>query len=96
MSEKLPRKLQGSLGLRLFESSLVCLEGVIAANAAAVKEPEINGILTELEKISVYLKMLYDFKGISQGEYGVFSERLSEIAPQVVAWRKWDKSQARK
>jgi hypothetical protein len=92
---KLPKALKYGIGLSLFQSSVKCIQLVILANGSEKKGKALTALSLELEQISVLLRLLHDFQGISRGEYGVFSERLANLSTQVGAWRKWDRRESR-
>ena len=76
----------------LFESSLRCSKGIIVANGSKNKLKPLQEIILEVEVIWVQLRMLYDFKAISIGEFQHLSERVAEVSPQLQAWLKWEKT----
>jgi hypothetical protein len=39
------------------------------------------------------LRLLFDLRGITEGEFKVMSERLEEVGKQTQAWLKWQKEQ---
>jgi len=94
VQEKLPKGLRYSLGSMAFESTLRCVKGIVYANGASSKSKALNEVALEIEVLWTYLRMLYDFKGLSKGEFQLLSERLNEVAPQVHAWTKWEKGKA--
>jgi hypothetical protein len=92
---KLPKTIKFTLGSGFFESSLKCLKGVIVANGSQSKLLALQEVSLEIEVMWTFLRLLYDFKGITKGEFQVLSERLAEIGPQIEAWMKWEKTQSR-
>jgi hypothetical protein len=91
----LPKALRYGLGAMLFQSTLRCIRGIVYANGSQNKSRPLQEVVLEIELIWTYLRMIYDFKGISQGEFQTLSERLSEITSQVNAWLKWEKGRAK-
>ena len=90
---KLPKNLKYGLGAMFFESALRCIKGIIFANGSQSKAPYLREVALEIEMMWTYLRLLFDMKGISKGEFQVLSERIAEISPQITAWMKWEKSQ---
>lgn len=91
---KLPKLLKHDLGQEAFYSALKILKCIALANRAHDKDPHITRLLLEVEVEWVMLRLLYDLRGISEGEFKVLSERLTEIGRQAQAWLKWDKSRS--
>jgi len=96
LQEKLPKNLKFTIGTRLFDSSVKCVQGIIIANGSDEKLPGLRSVGLEIETIWTFLRMLYDFKGISKGEFQAISERLGEIAPQLSAWIRWEKDRLKR
>ncbi len=93
LQEKLPKNLKFTIGTRLFDSSVKWVQGIIVANGSEEKLTSLRMVGLEIETMWTFLRMLYDFKGISRGEFQIISERLGEVAPQLSAWIKWEKEQ---
>ena len=89
VKEKLPKLLRYDLGQEGFASSFRILKQVVLANKALEKGSFISSLLLETEVQWAVLRLLYDFQGISEGEFKVLSERLSEIEKQAQAWLQW-------
>ena len=89
---KLPKTLKFDLGQEVFQSSIKIIKCIVIANGAREKEAHISRLLLEIEVQWMLLRLLYDFKGISEGEFKVLSERLSDIGKQTQAWAKWQKA----
>jgi len=89
--QKLPKDLRYTLGMRFFDSSLKVLQGVVEANQKEQKSEALSATLLEIELIWTHLRLLYDLRGISQGEFQVLSERVSDVGRQVTAWKTWEK-----
>ena len=89
---KLPKILKFDLGQEAFQSSIKIIKCVVLANQARDKEPHINRLLLEIEVQWLMLRLLYDLKGISEGEFKVLSGRLADISKQAQVWAKWQKS----
>ena len=79
---KLPKLLRYDLGQEAFESSFKILKCIVLANKAQEKGRHLSRLLLETEVQWVALRLLYDLKGITEGEFKVLSERLSEIHPK--------------
>ena len=92
MRVKLPKMLKHDLGQEAFQSALKILKCVVLANRAHDKNRHITRLLLEVEIQWALLRLLYDLKGISEGEFKVLSARLSEIGKQAQAWLKWQQS----
>ena len=91
LQQKMPKTFKFTLGLMLFESSLRCTKGIIVANGSKNKLKPLQEVILEVEVIWTYLRMLYDLKAISGGEFQHLSERVAEVSPQLQAWLKWEK-----
>ncbi len=92
---KIPKTLKFGLGTMAFESSLRCIKGVIFANGSQNKSRYLQEVALEIEMMWTYLRLLYDLKGITKGEFQILTERLTEMSPQVAAWMKWERSQSK-
>jgi hypothetical protein len=86
---KLPKTLKHDLGQEAFSSVLKILKCVVLANKAQDKSRHISRLLLETEVQWVFLRLLFDLRGITEGEFKVLSERLSDIEKQSQAWLKW-------
>jgi hypothetical protein len=93
---KLPQALRHDLGSMIFASSLRCLRCVVFANGSQKKLRPLQELLLEVEGLWTLLRLLYDLKGISKGEFEVLSARLAEAGPQVSAWLKWEKERIKR
>ena len=96
LQEKLPKNLKHTLGQKLFDTCVSCVDNIIIANSAEEKLPHLKSIGLLIERSWTFLRMLYDFKGITQGEFKAVSERLNEITKQLLAWMKWEKERLRR
>jgi hypothetical protein len=92
---KLPKHLKHDLGQIFFEASIRCLRGVILANGSANKVRPLQQVLLEFETLWVYLRLFFDLRAISSGEFQVFSEALTNTGKQLNAWIKWEKQQGK-
>lgn len=88
---KLPQALKHDLGQSACTSALRILKGITVANGSVNKSRTLNTVLLEVESLWMHLRLLYDLKGISKGEFEVMSELLSKVSPQIQNWIKWDK-----
>ncbi len=75
---KLPKVLKHDLGKEVFGSAIKLLKCVVLANRAKEKERHIYRLLLEIEVQWTLLRLLFDLRGISEGEFKVLSERLSD------------------
>lgn len=89
---KLPKTLKHDLGSESFQSALKLIKCIVLANRAHDKGRHIMRLLLEIEVQWALLRLLYDLKGISEGEFRALSERLAEIGKQAQAWLKWQQS----
>ncbi len=90
---KLPKNLKFDLGEKMLNSSLKIIRGLVIANGTKDKVKVLLQISLEIETLWVFLRMLFDFKGISRGEFEVLSNLLSNVAKQNQSWIKWSKEQ---
>jgi hypothetical protein len=67
----------------------------VLANRAHDKSRYITRLLLETEVQWAMLRLLFDLKGISEGEFKVLSARLSDIGKQSQAWLKWEQGAIR-
>ena len=92
---ELPKALRYDLGQESFSSSLKVVKCVALANRSQDKTRLISRLIAEIEVQWVFLRLLFDLRGISEGEFKVLSERLSEIEKQAQAWLKWCQKEKR-
>lgn len=93
IKQKLPKTLKYDLGEFVFRSSIRAIRGIVIANGSQEKTKVLKQIALEIELLWLYLRMLFDFQGISRGEFQVLSELLANVAKQTQNWLKWAKSQ---
>ena len=91
---QLPKNLKHDLGSTAFNASLKMLRLSIIANGSVLKKGPLQELSLEIQALWAYLRLMYDFKGISKGQFGVLSEHLEGIQKQVAAWSSWEKKQA--
>ena len=91
-----PKSIKHDLGQEVCESAIKLLKCVVLANASAKKDPFLNRLVLETEVQWALLRLLYELKAISGGQFKVLSERLSDITKQSQAWLKWVRSDGRK
>jgi hypothetical protein len=72
------------------------LKCVVVANASKDKVQMLSRLLIQIDVHWALLRLLFDLRGISEGEFRVMSERLEEIGKQTQAWLKWQKEQSPK
>ena len=90
------KSIKHDLGQVVCQSSIKLLKCVVAANGAIKKDLYLNRLLLEVEVQWVLLRLLYELKAVSTGQFKVLSERLAEITKQSQAWSKWVQAQGRK
>jgi hypothetical protein len=88
---KLPRYIKNDLGQMVSLSSLRCVKGIVVANGSLLKTKTLSEIIIEIEAIWTLLRLLYDLKGISRGEFDLLSRMLEKVSPQIQNWLKWEK-----
>ena len=93
---RLPKLLRHDLGAELFRSSLKALKLIVLANGLEKKKETLVALALEMESHWVCLRLLFDVKAISLGDFKAFSERLSDITEQVSKWRSWEKKHQKK
>lgn len=96
MKLKLPKALKYDLGQETFGSALKILKCIVLANRAQDKSKHTLRLLLETEVQWAFMRLLFDLQGITEGEFKVLSERLSEIERQAQAWLKWQQEGAAK
>jgi hypothetical protein len=93
---KLPKVLKYELGQETFSSAIKMLKCVVIANASREKTPHLARLLVEIDVQWALLRLLFDLRGISEGEFKVLSERLDEIGKQTQAWINWERKSSKK
>ncbi len=93
---KLPNYLKYDLGKMAFESAFKFTKGVVITNGSENKIKFLNLILLEIDVIWQYLRLMFDLKAISKGEFQVLSEVLHEITIQIQNWLNWAKKNIKK
>jgi hypothetical protein len=91
LKQKLPQALKHDLGHLACLSALRALKGITVANGSLSKGRALYTVLLEIDSLWVQLRLMYDLKGISKGEFEVMSALLSKVQPQIQNWIKWDK-----
>lgn len=86
---KLPKNLKYNLGDDVSKSALKIIKGIVIANGSSDKLKALQVISLEIEVLWVFFRMLFDFQGISRGEFQVFSEMLTDLSKQNQNWIKW-------
>ena len=84
-----PKSVKHDLGQEICESSIKLLKCVVVANGAVKKDQFLNRLLLEIEVQWALLRLVYELKAISAGQFKLLSERLAEITKQSQAWSKW-------
>ena len=77
-----PKSIKHDLGKEVCESSIKLLKYVIVANGALKKDQFLNRLLLEVEVQWALLRLLYELKAISVGQFKLLSERLADITKQ--------------
>jgi hypothetical protein len=90
---KLPKLLKYDLGQEAFTSAIKMLKFVVMANVVREKAPYLTRLLIEIDVQWALFRLLFDLRGISEGEFKVISERLDDIGKQVQAWLTWQQQQ---
>lgn len=88
--------MKNDLGQMAFQSALKVTRGIVIANGSQDKTKILNQVFLEIDVLWQFLRMMFDFKGISKGEFEVLSRILSDISEQVQKWLKWAKDQQKK
>ena len=88
---RLPKVLKHDLGHEVFHSAIRILKRIVIANGTKDKIFAISEILMEIELQWVFLRLLYDLKAISEGQFKAISVRLEGMERQAEAWLKWQK-----
>lgn len=91
MNPKLPKLLRHTLGVKTFESTVRSLRLIVVANRAEDKRRPLQDLILEIEGLWVFVRLLYDFRGISSGEFKTLSEKLGKMQPQAEGWLRWDR-----
>ena len=65
---------------------------LVMANRAQIKLENLYSLLTEIEVQWVNLRLLFDLRGITEGEFKLLSARLAEIEKQTRAWLNWQRN----
>jgi len=87
----LPKTVRHDLGQELALSAIEIMKYVVLANRSHDKAPHLRGLLLQVEIQWVLMRMTFDLKAISAGEFKVLSEKLTEIGKQAEAWITWDR-----
>ncbi len=91
-----PKSIKHDLGQEVCESSIKLLKCVVMANGAVKKDRYLSRLILEVEVQWALLRLLYELKAISAGQFKLLSERLADITKQSHAWFKWVHAQDRK
>lgn len=93
---KLPKSLKHDLGQETFSSAIKMLKCVVIANASREKALHLGRLLIEIDVQWALFRLLFDLRGISEGEFKVLSERLDDIGKQTQAWINWERKTPKK
>jgi hypothetical protein len=88
---KLPKTLKNDLGQMTFESALKLTRGIVIANGSEDKSKILNRLLLEIDVVWQFLRLMFDLKAISKGEFKNLSEILHDISTQLQKWLIWSK-----
>ena len=88
---KLPKSFKHDLGQAFCGQSIRLLKIIALANQHKNKFKMLEHAAIEHEGLWVITRLLFDLKCISNGEYRILCEMLTEIAKQIHAWRRWEK-----
>jgi hypothetical protein len=72
----------------LYFQALTELHGRIPR--AREKSSHLKHLILEIEVQWVLFRLLFDLRGISEGEFKVMTDRLSEISKHSESWLKWE------
>lgn len=89
--EKMPKTLKYNLGEDVAHSIRRIIRGIVVANRSQDKVKPLLIVDLEIESLWGDLRMLFDCKGISTGEFKVLCEMLYEISKQERNWLAWAK-----
>lgn len=89
------KSLKHDAGEAFVSNCLKCVKIIIIANQMQDKKKYLDMLLFESEMLWVSSRLLLDMRGISNGEFKVISESLTDIGKQVQSWRKWEMKNAR-
>ncbi len=89
VKKKLPKATKYDLGEMAMSSSIKILRGIIVANGSKDKLKFIQIVSLEIEVMWIYLRLLFDFEGISHGEFRDLSTILSELSKLNNNWQIW-------
>lgn len=89
LKQKMPKTLKYDLGEKLGEASLNVMKAIVVANGTQDKVKYLQKMALEIDALWVFLRMAYDFQGITRGEFQVMSEILVEISDQNKSWLAW-------
>lgn len=90
---QLPKSLKHDLGSTAFAACLRMLRLLVIANGSSLKKGPLSELTLEVQTLWTYLRLMYDLKGISKGQFGVLCEHLEDIQKQIGAWTNWEKKQ---
>lgn len=93
--EKMSKSLKYDLGAQCFDSCLLCIRKVVQANGSEQKQEILKELALEIDVLWTWIRLLYELKGITNGEFKIFSERLVDISKQASAWSKWDQKKVK-
>ena len=93
---KLPKAMKHDLGQEAFHSAIKILKCIVIANQLKDKSVTLSRLLLEIEVLWVFLRLIFDLRGLSEGEFKVLSERLASIEKQAQAWLQWQQKAAKK
>ncbi len=93
IKSKMPRNLKYDIGEELMKSAMLVLRYIIQASRETDKRNLLKDLLTECELLWSWLRLAYDLKGMTTGEFRLLSERLEDLSRQGAAWTKWSKKQ---
>ena len=89
---KMPRSLKYDVGEEMMKSSLTVIRLIIQSSRESSKDTFLKELLTECEILWSWLRLSYDLKGASTGEFRLLSERLDDLSRQAASWMKWSKN----
>jgi hypothetical protein len=85
--------MKHDLGDMTGRCSLRLIRAIVIANGSKDKAKPLQAAVLEVENLWVFTRLMFDLKGISQGEFKVISEILNGISKQLANWRAWAQKQ---
>lgn len=84
-----PREYKYTLGQKLKEISAEILDWIIIINSQKNKGPYFFKIKTQIERLTIQIRVAYDMKIINSRRLEFLARILEDIATQLSGWEKW-------